>query len=243
MRILAVVLLLLVAACDQPPRLVSVQQVAAAQPPSTTPRALAAVSQLLGVALRNGVGGVMIIGIDLEGPAAAAGARVGDFIVGVNGEPVASEADLVSLVGAAPANTLAVHLWRQGEKRQVAMALNASQPALQEPALEKSPAATLGLEVRVLPSAQARSIGLEFGLMITKVRSPADRSRILPGDVIVAVNQTPVHSLEEFNRMISESGAGTISLVVRRAESDLYIALQPEDTSKGRRPTDTPLRT
>jgi S1-C subfamily serine protease len=248
MRILGVLVVLLLAACDSPaPPPGGRLAAAASYPPSVSPTALAAVSQVLGVAVRNGVGGVMIIGIDLDGPAAAAGARVGDFIVSINGESVGSEADLVSLVASANSSTVAVNLWRQGEKQQVAMALHAPQPApAPDAAAPKSAAGALGLEVRQLPLAQAKSIGLEFGLMVTRVRAPADRSRILPGDVILAVNQTPVGSLEQFEELLAaQSDAASVGLVVRRAEKDLYIGLDRNDRSlRARRPaTDTPLRT
>jgi hypothetical protein len=95
--------------------------------------------------------------------------------------------------------------------------------------------------------------------MVTNVRSPADRSRILPGDVIVGVNQTPVRSLEEFHRLLAEPVVGALGLLVRRADADLYISLEagpgnaarggsapplPDESFKRRRsPRDTPLRT
>jgi hypothetical protein len=94
--------------------------------------------------------------------------------------------------------------------------------------------------------------------MVTRVRSPADRSRILPGDVIVGVNQSPVRNLEDFNRLVSEPVAGALGLLVRRVDADLYISLEqglgsasrgggtpplPEESFKRRSPTGTPLRT
>jgi hypothetical protein len=117
----------------------------------------------------------------------------------------------------------------------------------------------LGLQVREVPRAALNALGVSSGVMVTSVRPPADRSRILPGDVIVGVNQAPVRSLEEFSRLISEQAAGTVGLLVRRADADLYIALDagagnasrgagnpplPDESFKRRRsPTDTPLRT
>jgi membrane-associated protease RseP (regulator of RpoE activity) len=117
----------------------------------------------------------------------------------------------------------------------------------------------LGLQVREVPQAALKALGVSAGVMVTSVRSPADRSRILPGDVIVGVNQTPVRSLEEFSQLVSEQPAGTVGLLVRRADADLYIALDtgPGNASRGagnpplpdesfrrrRSPTDTPLRT
>jgi membrane-associated protease RseP (regulator of RpoE activity) len=118
---------------------------------------------------------------------------------------------------------------------------------------------SLGLQVREVPQAALKALGVSSGVMVTRVRSPADRSRILPGDVIVGVNQTPVRSLEEFSQLVSEQAAATVGLLVRRADSDLYIALDtglgnaprgasspplPDESFKRRRsPIDTPLRT
>jgi serine protease Do len=116
----------------------------------------------------------------------------------------------------------------------------------------------VGLQVRDVPVAALRALGVSYGVMVTRVRSPADRSRILPGDVIVGVNQSPVRNLEDFNRLVSEPVAGALGLLVRRVDADLYISLEqglgsasrgggtpplPEESFKRRSPTGTPLRT
>jgi serine protease Do len=117
----------------------------------------------------------------------------------------------------------------------------------------------LGLQVREVPAAALKALGVSSGVMVVSVRAPADRSRILPGDVIVGLNQTPVRGLEEFSQLLSEQGSGTVGLLVRRLDADLYIALDtglgnasrgasnpplPDEGFKRRRsPTDTPLRT
>jgi PDZ domain len=155
-----------------------------------------------------------------------------------------------------------------GALRSLPRAAAASQHAM-HPGAPGDPAArpetngavwtALGLQVREVPRAALNALGVSSGVMVTSVRPPADRSRILPGDVIVGVNQTPVRSLEEFSRLVSEQAAGTVGLLVRRADADLYIALDtgagnasrgagnpslPDESFKRRRsPTDTPLRT
>jgi hypothetical protein len=126
----------------------------------------------------------------------------------------------------------------------------------------------LGLQIEEVPQAAQRALGIASGVMVTKVRAPANRSRILPGDVIVGVNQTPIASVEEFNRLIAGQGHRTIGLLVRRADADLYIPLElgsaaagtdpenalggasrgagaptPEESFKAGRPTGRPLRT
>jgi serine protease Do len=218
---------------------------------------LTTVADVLGVAVRAGVGGLMIVGIDLDGPLTAAGVQVGDFIVAVNGGAVTSETELAALVAAAArTGSVNLDLWRQGDRKQVAIAVTPPPEREQPNVAAKSGPRLLGLQVRELPQAALSSIGLGFGLMVTKVRPPADRTRLMPGDVIVGVNQVKFRSLEEFNRLIAEHTSGPIGLLVRRADADLYIALEPgngsssgssrppEDGPMKRRPaTDTPLRT
>jgi S1-C subfamily serine protease len=232
MALLGALLALGAAGCEkreqQPPR-----------PKTQSPaqlRSAADPSQLLGVAVRNGIGGVTIIGMDLDGAAAAAGALVGDFITAVNGESVSTEQDLAGqLVAAARTGHVTLELWRQGEPREAAIPVQAAAP-------EDAGSGTLGLHVRELPEATLKSLGVAYGVMVTKVRGIATRSRLLPGDVIVAVNQSKIHSLEEFNRLLAAGQNGVVSLLVRRADADLYIPLDP----RGGRPagaTNTPLRT
>jgi serine protease Do len=194
-------------------------------------------SQMLGVAVRNSIGGVTIVGMDLDGPAATAGALVGDFITAVNGASVGSEQDLAGLLSAAAASGhVRLQLSRQGEPREAAIAVQT------DPAPEESGPGSVGVHVRELPDATLKSLGVAYGVMVTKVRGIATRSRLLPGDVIVAVNRTKIHSLDEFNRLLGAAQDGMVSLLVRRADADLYISL---DLRSGRPAgaTNTPLRT
>jgi hypothetical protein len=127
---------------------------------------------------------------------------------------------------------------------------NAPQPvthaaaALQgQSAVPEAPGAwtPLGLQIREVPQAALQALGVAYGVMVTKVRAPADRSRILPGDVIVGVNQTRIGSMEEFNRLIArQPSRGIVGLLVRRAEADLYFALELGTAAAGRNPGSDP---
>jgi C-terminal processing protease CtpA/Prc len=103
----------------------------------------------------------------------------------------------------------------------------------------------LGLQVEEVPQAALKALGVAYGVMVTKVRAPADRSRILPGDVIVGLNQTRIRSVEEFNSLIADQNHGIFGLLVRRADADLYISLDiPEERLRAPRPArDKLLRT
>src|SRR5258705_5549822 len=95
--------------------------------------------------------------------------------------------------------------------------------------------AASGCACPTIARAAQKALGVAYGVMVTKVRGAASRSRILPGDVIVGVNQTPVSGVEEFNRIVAAQSHGTIGLLVRRAEADLYISLEVGDAAAAER--------
>jgi S1-C subfamily serine protease len=243
-RLLVCLLAWLAAACDGPPP----------QPPGPAAAAItpgaSAVVEALGVAVRSTANGVTIVALELDGPAAASGAEVGDVIVAVNGKRISGAEELVS--AAASASRMSLELMRSGESRRIAVGpgeiANAAGAGW----------TPIGLQVREVPPAALQALGVPYGVMVTKVRSPADRSRILPGDVIVGVDQTAIRSVDEFHKLIAERASQSIGLLVRRIDADLYISLEPgADSASGggsqprrddgfksrKRPTGTPLRT
>lgn len=208
--------------------------------------AVAALIERLGFSVRAGAHGLVIVAIDLDGPAAQAGTRVGDVVLGVNGAAPADAAELQRLVSAARQG-VALQLHRRGAAHQVAIRLS---PDDAEGAAAWSP---FGLQVRDLTDAARSALGITHGVMVTRVRAPANRTRILPGDVIVAVDRQKVQGAEDFGRLAERAAArksGAIGLLVKRADTDLLITLEPgeanlpaEDGYRRRVPRDTPLRT
>jgi len=54
--------------------------------------------------------------------------------------------------------------------------------------------------------------------------SPAAIAGLLPGDLISAVNQQPVNSLEEFKKMIK--GQETLLLTIQRGDGALFLIIK-----------------
>ena len=176
----------------------------------------------LGIAVRPALRGATIIAMDLDGPAAQAGAQVGDVVLGVNGTAVTTAAELERL--AAAGGRLVLDVQRGAERRQVAVAgASAAPPGTWN---------ALGLQVREVPPDTLKALGVGYGIMVTKVRAPADRTRILPGDVIVGVNTTSLRSMDQFNQLVAQANRA-VALLVRRADSDLYIAFDMGGAPRG----------
>lgn len=252
---------LLLAACEAPERPAAEARPTTAFVPTPAVAAASGVVERLGFSVRRGPLGFVIVAIDLDGPAAQAGTRIGDVVVAVNGAPPADLPELQRLVKAAAA-AVQLDLRRRGTAHQVAIRL--ADPVR---AAEGTWTA-LGLQVKDLPDSARNALGVRGGVMVTRIRAPADRTRILPGDVIVAVDRESVQGAEAFARLAEravERKAAAVGLLVKRADADLFIALEPGDPGAGsygageasrgggaprpeerfrrRAPTDTPLRT
>ncbi|HZE60116.1 MAG TPA: PDZ domain-containing protein [Burkholderiales bacterium] len=92
---------------------------------------------------------------------------------------------------------------------------------------------SLGLSLREVPASVLRSIGLGYGLSVMKAGNVAERAGLRIGDVIYAVNETRLRSIEDFTRTVTGQTGGSLSLLVRRGSADFYV---PMDLSTAPRP-------
>jgi S1-C subfamily serine protease len=111
----------------------------------------------------------------------------------------------------------------------------------------ESPAA-VGLSLRELPPSVLKSIGLNYGLAVVRADGMAERAGLRMGDVIYGINQQSLHSLDDFRRLMAQAGESAATrLLVRRGESDFYVALDfgsvPLPRKPPPNPRDTLLRT
>lgn len=103
---------------------------------------------------------------------------------------------------------------------------------------------SLGLSLREVPASVLRSLGLGYGLSVVKAGSVAERSGLRLGDVIYAVNDKRLHSIEDFTHIVSAQTGGSLSLLVRRGSADFYVPMDLSATPRfGPAPKDTLLRT
>ena len=103
---------------------------------------------------------------------------------------------------------------------------------------------SLGLSLREVPASVLRSIGLGYGLSVVKAGSVAERPGLRIGDVIYAVNEKRLHSIEDFTRMVAGQTGGNLSLLVRRGSADFYVPMDLSATPRLGPPSkDTLLRT
>jgi len=175
--------------------------------------------------------GAVVVSVDPAGPAAKAGVKLGDVVLDWNGKTIEEPNELPRMVAATrPGAPAKMHIWRDGKDETLAITVGEVQPEVTKTSRESAPKTTpnrLGLAVRELPAEDRKALGVDFALVVLEVARPNGTMPILPGDVIVAVNQRPFKSVEEFNKLIADAQKGqTVALLVRRGEGALYVPVE-----------------
>jgi serine protease Do len=177
--------------------------------------------------------GAIITNVEPGAPAAQAGARAGDVVLEWNGEKIDDANELPRLVAATRPGSLAhMAIWREGKRRTLELRVGEVPAEAAKAAPGKAPAkeeqARLGMAVRELTGAETKALGVDYGLLVLEVSSrPGPGSNILPGDVIVGVNQKSFANRREFDQLIAAQKKGDmVALFVRRGELSLYVPLE-----------------
>lgn len=157
-------------------------------------------------------GGAVVMGVGSDSPAGKAGVEVGDVIVSVGGKKVADSGSLrLTVSGYKPGSKVALDIIRDKKK----MTLNATLDALPAEALAGTmPGGTMpksgGGSAELIAGVTAKDITPELsekfniskgveGVVVTKVdpNSSAAAVGLTEGDVIQAINRTPVKNSDE----------------------------------------------
>lgn len=186
--------------------------------------------------------GALIASIEPGSPADKAGLEVSDVVLRFNDKVIASANDLPRIVAATkPGTRVNVQVWRKGQQRDIAVILTelpAEKTAQQRPqrgAPQNRAYNRLGLAVSELSVTQRQQLKLDGGLFVEETQGAAARAGVRRGDIVLAVNNTDVKTVEQFNQLINQVGPGkNIALLVKRGEAALYIPLRINDGEKDR---------
>lgn len=174
--------------------------------------------------------GVLITSVQPNSAAAKAGLARGDVVVGFGGQPVKSSSRLRNSIASAGANKqITLELLRGGKRKSVKLVLDEkpSETTAQPP----KRAQTLGgLAVRPLDGGLRRRLGFDEsaqGVVVTEVKpgSPADRSGLSQGDLIVEAGKQPVRDMEQLAARYEKAKGSGLLLLVRRGGASRYVVL------------------
>jgi len=170
--------------------------------------------------------GALISNVEREGPAARAGLETGDVILKFNGEPISSSAQLpVQVSNVKPGTTVTLQVLHKGETRDVEVTLGKLDNATVAQAAQGAPSdGRLGLTVRPLTPEERQQSGDRSGLLVENATGAAADAGIHPGDIVVAVNGTPVHSAGQLQELAAKAGKH-VALLVHRNDMKIYVPL------------------
>ncbi|MFN0037987.1 MAG: DegQ family serine endoprotease [Burkholderiales bacterium] len=178
--------------------------------------------------------GALVNSVEKGGPADKAGLEASDVILKFDGKTVNNSADLPRIVAQTkPGSRVTAQIWRKGSSKDVTVTVGEmpeEKQAQRGQKKEGKPAnmvARLGLALSELSADQRREINAAGGLLVEEVQGQAAKAGIRRGDIVLALNNQDVKSIEQLNQLINHfDKARSVALLIRRGESSLYVPLR-----------------
>jgi serine protease Do len=175
--------------------------------------------------------GAVVRSVQPGGPAAEAGLKQGDVIVGMNGESFHDSRELrLNVAAQPPGSTVKLAVVRNGAEQMFPVKLVEFPEDGAEPERSSNAGtAPRGLSVDELTPAVARQLNLPAGtqgVVVVNVKpgSAADEAGLRSGDVIREVARQPVTSVAEFRQKMGEAG-DSVLLLVQRGDNPFFAVL------------------
>ncbi len=181
--------------------------------------------------------GALVRSVEADAPAAKAGVEAGDIITKFDGKAIEKSSDLPRLVGnTKPGSKSTVTVFRRGQSRDLSVTVaeipaetapvkKASAPA--EPPKPTGAGQAVGLAVAELTDAQKKDLKLKGGVRVTAATEAAARAGLREGDVIVAVANTEVSTVAEFDAALSKADRSKpVNVLFRRGEMAQFALIR-----------------
>jgi serine protease Do len=172
--------------------------------------------------------GALVSSVEKGSPADKAGLQSGDVIQSVNGQPIVSSGDLPPIISMdAPGDTVKLGVWRNGSATTLTAKLGDADEKTATVASSANVAGhgQLGLVLRPLQGDEKQQAGADHGVLIEDASGPAAMAGIQSGDVLLAVNGTPVKSVEQVRSALVKSGK-SVALLIQRGDDKIFVPVQ-----------------
>jgi serine protease Do len=167
--------------------------------------------------------GALVAAVTPDSPAARAGIESGDVILAFEGKAIDHSTDLPLLVTSAkPGTKVSIEVWRKKAKETLTVTLAERKDEKMAANDTQAPTGPLGLAVRPLTTEERRELGGHDGLLVEQAGGAAQKAGIQPGDVVLALNGTPVHTVEKL-RELTAKGGKRVALLVQRNDRQLFF--------------------
>jgi serine protease Do len=139
-----------------------------------------------------------------------------------------SSADLPAYIGqASPGEKVTLELARQGKRETLSAQLGDAGAKKAEVAQADKAASQgrLGLALRPLQPQEKREAGVDGGLVIEDVAGASARAGVQPGDLLVAVNGTPVTSVDQVRAAVAKAEK-SVALLIQRDGDRIFVPVK-----------------
>jgi serine protease Do len=178
--------------------------------------------------------GVLVRGVEEGSPAEKAGIEAGDIITRFDGKPIEKPADLPRAVGnTKPGSQVALTVFRRGATQDLKVTVAEIEPekvATAAPEKKAPPVkiAHLGLSLSDLSEAQKKEARVRSGVRVDAAVDAAARAGIREGDLILAVANTDVSSVQVFESLMARiDKTRPVSVLIRRGDGAQYVLIRP----------------
>jgi serine protease Do len=179
--------------------------------------------------------GALVNSVEKGGPADKAGIQMSDVILKFDGKEVNSSNELPRIVAMTkPGSKATVQIWRKGGAKDLTVIVGETpDDRTKKTAPTQGSRGTLenlnkaGLSVNELSLDQKKELNIANGVFVEDAKGSAAKAGIRRGDVILAVNNQEINSVEQLDQSLgSKEGPKTVALLVKRGEGSLYVPLR-----------------
>lgn len=180
--------------------------------------------------------GAMVRAVEAGSPAEKAGVEAGDIITRFEGKVVDKAGDLPRLVGGTkPGTKSSMTVFRRGASKDLSIVIaeveadkTATTAAARNDKAKPSAAGQVfGLGVSEITDAQKKELKIKGGVRVDTAIDPAARSGLREGDIILAVANTEISSVKEFDAVLSKvDKKKPLNVLFRRGEWTQYVLIR-----------------
>ena len=183
--------------------------------------------------------GALVRNVESGSPAEKAGIEAGDIITRFDGKVIDKASDLPRMVGnTKPGARSTVSVFRRGQSRDLAITIAELEPE-QTAAARKSGASSsdaakapntaqaLGLTVADLTATQRKELKAKHGVRVEAAGDAAARAGLREGDVILAVGNTEIANVREFEAAVAKvDRSKPVNMLVQRGDMVQFVLIR-----------------
>lgn len=180
--------------------------------------------------------GALVSGVQSGGPSEKAGVQPGDVILKFDGHDIVRWTDLPRLVGGTkPGTSGTLEVWRRGKTVSLEVKVielpsgdTAASGAKDAEAEKAGEANALGIDATDVPADVQKKLRIKGGVMVRATEGASASVGISQGDIILAVNQTDITDVRQFNKTVAGlDKERAAAVLVRRGDVTMWVPVQP----------------